>query len=124
MSETIQLVGIIVLVAIITSIVFVLQVQRRYAKALSIRHEEWENTQKRSLQIWEIQQEKCAIELEHSLTAYVQHVGTAWQEWEAKDTSLIASTVNKSQSALQLTTLEQEVVRLPFIDEVPLKKPD
>ena len=118
------LIGTIVLVAMITSIVFVLQVQRRYTKTLSARQEEWENTQKRSLQIWEIQQEKRAIELEHSLTTHVLHVGKAWAEWEAKDTSLIASTAQQSQDILRHTKLEQEVVRLPFIDAVPLKKPD
>ncbi len=118
------LIGTIILVAIVTSVFFVLLVQRRYVKTLSTRQEEWESTQKRSLQTWEIQQEKRAIELENSLTAHVQHVEVQWKEWEAKDTSLIASAVQQSQSALRRTKLEQEVVRLPYIDEVPLKAPD
>ncbi len=124
MSETMLLIGTIVLVAIITSVFFVLLVQRRYVKTLSTRQDEWESTQKRSLQTWEIQQEKRAVELENSLTAHVQHVEIQWKEWEAKDTSLIASAVQQSQSVLRRTKLEQEVVRLPYIDEVPLKEPD
>ncbi len=124
MSETMLLIGTIVLVAIITSIVFVLLVQRRYVKTLSTRQEEWKSTQNHVLQTWEIQQEKRAIELEHSLKIDVEHVDIQWKAWEAKDTSLIASTAQQSQVALQYIKLEQEVARLPCIDDVPLKKPD
>jgi len=123
-SECMLLVGTIVLVATITSAVFVLQVQRRYFMMRSARQVEWENTQKRSLQIWEIQQEKRAIELENSLAARVQRIEIAWKVWEAKDTSLIASIAQCSNATQLHTKLEKEVVRLPHTDEVPLEKLD
>ena len=124
MVEAALLIGTIVLVAIITSVVFVLQVQRRRSKAFSAHQVEWENAQKRSQQIWEIQQEKRGIELEHSLTTYVQRVKSAWEVWEANDTSRIASSAQLSNTTFLQTKLEQEVVRLPYTDEVPLKELD
>ena len=122
MGEYVLLVGTIVLVATVTSIVFVLYVQRRRSRTFSAHQVEWENVQKRSQQIWEIQQEKRGIELKHSLTTHVQRVEIAWKEWEANDTFRIASCAQQSNAALLHRKLEQEVVRLPYIDEVPLKE--
>ena len=124
MVEAVLLIGTIVLVAIVTSVVFVLQVQRSRSRAFSARRVEWENAQKRSLQIWEIQQEKRGIELEHSLKTYVQRVESAWEAWEANDTSRIASNARQSTAAFLQTKLEREVVRLPYTDEVPLEELD
>ena len=124
MGESALLIGIIVLVATVTSVLLVLQVQRRHSSAFSAHQVEWENMQKRSRQIWEIQQEKRGIELEHSLTTHVQHVELAWKAWEANDTSRIASTAEQSNATFLHTKLEQEVIRLPYTDEVPLKELD
>ena len=124
MGEYVLLAGIIILVATVTSIVFVLQVQRYRSRRFSAHLAEWENVQKRSQQIWEIQQEKRGIELEHALNTHVQRVKTAWKEWEAIDSSRIASTAKQSDTTLLHTKLEQEIVRLPYIDEVPLKELD
>ena len=121
MSEYMLLMSIIVLVATITSVVFVLQVQRRCATTFSAHLMEWENVQKRSQQIWEIQQEKRGIELDHSLSTHVQRVVSEWKIWEANDTARIAQ---QSNATLLHTKLEQEVVRLPYTDEVPLKELD
>ena len=122
MGELVLLIGTIVLVATITSVVFVLQVQRRRSRTFTGHQVEWENVQKRSLQMWEIQQEKREIELEHSLTSHVQRVQKAWKAWEANDTTHIASIVQQANATLLQTKLEQEVVRLPYIDEVSLKE--
>ncbi len=124
MGEYMLLIGTIVIVATVTSVVFVLQVQRQRSRVFTAHQVEWENVQKRSLQIWEIQQEKREIELAHSLTTHVQRLETAWKAWEAHDTSRIASTAQQSNATVLRTTLEQEVVRLPYTDEVPLKEPD
>ncbi len=118
------LIGIIILVATVTSVLFVLQVQSRRSRVFSAHQVEWENMQKRSQQIWEIQQEKRGIELEHSLTAHVQRVEMAWKAWEANDTSRIASTAQQSNATLLHTKLEQEVIRIPYTDEVPLQELD
>ncbi len=124
MGESALLIATIVLVATVTSVLLVLQVQRRHSRAFSAHQVEWENMQKRSWQIWEIQQEKRGIELEHSLTTHVQHVELAWKAWEANDTSRIASTAQQSNATFLDTKLEQEVIRLPYTDEVPLKELD
>lgn len=124
MNVNILLLSTIILVALVTSVVFVLQVQRLRFRKFSAHLVDWENAQKRSLQIWEIQQEKRAIELENSLTTTMQDVDIAWKEWEAKDASFIASTAQQSNALLLHRELEQEIVRLPFIDEVPLKDVD
>ena len=121
MGKEIVLIGVIVLVATITSVVFVLQVQKRHYATLSIHQAEWENVQKRSQQIWEIQQEKRAIELDHSLTTHVQHVERAWKVWEANDTSLIASTAEQHNTALMQIQLEKELTRLPYMEDIPLE---
>ncbi|GAC1636036.1 MAG: hypothetical protein NVS4B11_38440 [Ktedonobacteraceae bacterium] len=122
-AEQMLLISMIVLIAIVTSIVLVLQLQRHQDTRLSARRVEWENVQKRSQQIWETQQEKHAIELEHSLVASVQHMEQAWKVWEAKDRLLIASTAQQYETALAQMWLEQELARLPRTYEVPLKKP-
>ena len=124
MDQTVLLIGVIVLVATITSVVFTLQVQKRRYATLSARQAEWENAQKRSQHIWEIQQEKRATELEQSLTTHTQHVEKAWKAWEAKDTSLIASTAEHYTTTLMHIQLEKEVARLPYTDEIPLEKLD
>ena len=124
MVESVLLIGTIVLVATVTSVVFVLQVQRRRFRMFSTHQVEWENVQKRLRQIWEIQQEKRVVALEDSLTTHMQRVERTWKAWEANDTSRVASTAQQSNSALLHTKLEQEVVRLPYIDEVPLKELD
>ncbi len=124
MNVNILLMSTIILVALVTSVVFVLQVQRLRSRKFSAHLVDWENAQKRSLQIWEIQQEKRAVELENSLTTNMQDVDIAWKEWEAKDASFIASTARQSNALLLHRELEQEIVRLPFIDDVPLKDVD
>ena len=124
MGEYMLLIGTIVIVAIVTSVVFVLQVQRQRFRVFTARQVEWENAQKHSLQIWEIQQEKREIELAQSLKAHMQRVRIAWEAWEAHDTSRIASTSQQSNATILHTKLEQEIARLPYIDEVPLKKLD
>ncbi len=124
MGENTLLIGVIVLIATITSVALVLQVQKHHYATLSTRQEEWENVQKRSLQTWETQQEKRVIELDHSLTTHVQHVEMAWQTWEAKDTSLIASTAEQYNAMRMRVQLEKELTRLPYTDEIPLEKLD
>ncbi len=123
-NENILLISTIVLVAMITSVIFVLQVQRHRFKMFSAHLVEWENARKRSLQIWEMQQEKRAIELENSLSTPVQRVAKAWKAWEVNDTSLVTSIAQQSNTLLHHTELEHEIVRLPFVDEIPLKNFD
>lgn len=124
MSEYILLISIIVLVSTMTSILLVLQIQRHRYRVLSTQWEEWKNAQTRTQQIWETQQEKHIIELEHTLATHVQHVENAWRMWEAKDISLIASTAQECNATLMHVHLEQELARLLYTDEVPLEKLD
>ena len=124
MGEFVLIAGISIVVATITSVVLVLLVQKRRSKAFSAHLVEWENVQKRSQQIWEIQQEKRGIELEHALAGHVQRVKHAWKKWEAKDMSRIASAIHESNAKFLHTALEHEIVRLPYTDEVPLKESD
>lgn len=123
MGEHMLLIGTVVLVATIISVVLTLQLQKRHYTMLSTRRVEWENVQKRSQQIWETQQEKRAIELEHSLTTHVQHIENTWKAWEAKDRSQIASTAQHYEATLAQIHIEQELARLPKTDEIPLKEP-
>ncbi len=121
MGESMLLASTIVLVATFTSVIFVLLVQRRGSRLLSARQDEWENAREHSLQMWNVQQEKRLIEIERSLTTSVQRVETAWTTWEAHDASLIASIAQQARTRLLYTTLEQEIARIPSIDEVPLE---
>ncbi|GAC1388691.1 MAG: hypothetical protein NVS4B12_05530 [Ktedonobacteraceae bacterium] len=123
MGEHMLLIGTVALVATITSVVLTLQLQKRHYTMFSTRRVEWEKVQKRSQYIWETLQEKRPIELEHSLTTYIQHVEKAWKEWEAKDSAQIASTAQCYETTLGQIRVEQELARLPKTDEIPLKEP-
>ncbi len=124
MNENILLISTIVLVAVVTSVVFVLQVQRHRSKMFFAHLMDWENAQKHSLQIWEIQQEKRVVELENTLSTHVQNVAITWNAMEEKDTSLVTSIAQQSNALLLRMEQEQEIVRLPFVDEIPLKNLD
>ncbi len=120
MNEAGLLISTIVLVATFASVLFVLLVQRRRAIVLSARQLTWENAQKRSLQIWKVQQEKRVIEFEKAASIRTRQLETAWKAWEATNASLVADTAQEAHDALLRVKLEQEIARIPRTDDVPL----
>jgi len=101
--------GIISLLAATIGALIAFKIQSRVLRNTGLEHEAWQLAQEAHQSVWEGNQRKQALELEHELTRQVQQIQEAWQRWEVHDTQRLAK-----------LTLEQKLASLPRIEDVPV----
>src|SRR2546430_272790 len=118
--QLILIVGIVSLVAALLGALFALKLQYNYLNKMQAQFQAWERARESHQRNWEIQQEKCAAELEKRVACQVEKVHKDWEEWKAWDRKRIETLVKQyEESELQLH-VKRELARLPRVEDAPL----
>ncbi len=105
--------------AIIVSLLFIL-LQRRSIESTQSAQQGWERAQETRRQQWQTQQEGRLLEFERKLSAQIQQLRDAWQEWETKDAERAETLRRQYELATTQAHIEYELARLPRIEDTPL----
>ncbi len=92
--------GIISLLAATIGALIAFKIQSRVLRNTGLEHEAWQLAQEAHQSVWEGNQRKQALELEHELTRQVQQIQEAWQRWEVHDTQRLAKLIVHTHNLL------------------------
>ena len=120
MLGTLLLGGVLGIIAAIIASLIALKIHQRSFKNTSIQQQGWERAQEARQQQWQIQQEKRTAELEKKLAGSVQQVQQEWQAWEQKDAIRAQEIKQQYEAATIRAARENEVERLPYLEEASL----
>jgi hypothetical protein len=120
MSEQGSIVAIICGVAIVVSVLIVLNIHLHHLLQVRALHLTWEQERLHDQQCWEEQQEKRIDELKADFTTQVQQLQEAWHHWEFTDAALVSAQIQQYEQEMVRMNLEYEVLRLPRTEDVPL----
>src|SRR5712691_674375 len=109
MMKLVIVVGIFIMLTGIIAVVVALRIQYRILAEKHIEREAWEHAQESHQLVWEANQRKRALEVEHTLTGALKQIQKEWRQWEARNN-------DHSQKLSQ----EYALNTLPRVEETPL----
>lgn len=120
MVELLIVGGLICLLVIVTGTFIALQMQRRMLRRIHTEQDAWQHAQEGHQFQWQAGQRKQALDTERKLAAQVQEVRGEWKNWENKAEQRIGAMDQQFQTFTRRASLEQELARLPHVDDTPL----
>ena len=120
MIATIVVVCIVAVAASLAGALIALRVERGTVKSIQAEHEAWEQAQENYRRTWERKQAKRFAEAEAKFTALTQEIRADWETWAKKDAERIAALAQQYDTLEKQSQLEQELARLPHVEEMPL----
>lgn len=120
MVETIVVACIVGVIAALAGALIALRIERGAIQSIQAEHEAWEQAQENSRRIWERKQAKRFAEAEANLTTLMQGIREDWEAWKKKDAERIAALTQQYETLEKQSRLEQELARLPHVEEMPL----
>jgi len=120
MIATIVVVCIVAVAASLAGALIALRVERGTVKSIQAEHEAWEQAQENYRRTWERKQAKRFAEAEAKFTALTQEMRADWETWTKKDAERIAALAQQYDTLEKQSQLEQELARLPHVEEMPL----
>ncbi len=109
MVETLIMIGITSLLAVITGTLIALKIQSRSLKRLGIEHEAWQHSQEAYQHLWVIKQREYAQEVEQKLTRQVHLIQEEWLRRDAQNEVRFAG-----------LALEQKLAYLLRVEDIPV----
>jgi len=120
MFEIIVVICIVAIVSALIGALIALRIERGAIKSIQAEHEAWEQAQQNSRRGWETNQAKRFAEAETKITRMVQEVRADWEVWKKYDQERIAAVAQQYETLEKQSQLEQELARLPHVEEMPL----
>lgn len=120
MVETIVVACIVAIIAALAGALIALRIERGAIQSIQAEHEAWGQAQENSRRIWERKQAKRFAEAEANLTTLMQEIREDWEAWKKKDAERIANLTQQYETLEKQSRLEQELARLPHVEEMPL----
>jgi len=120
MIATIVVVCIVAVAAALAGALIALRVERGTVKSIQAEHEAWVQAQENYRHAWERKQAKRFAEAEAKFTALTREIRADWETWTKKDAERIAALAQQYDTLEKRSQLEQELARLPHVEEMPL----
>jgi type II secretory pathway pseudopilin PulG len=120
MVETIVVVCIVAIIASLFGALIALRIERGAIQGIQAEHEAWEQAQENYRRTWERKQAKRFADAEAKFAALTQSIREDWEAWKKKDTERIEALAQQYETLEKQSRLEQELARLPHVEEMPL----
>lgn len=120
MVETIVVACIVGVIAALAGALIALRIERGAIQSIQAEHEAWEQAQENSRRTWERKQTKRFAEAEVNLTTLMQGIREDWEAWKKGDAERIAALTQQYETLEKQSRLEQELARLPHVEEMPI----
>ncbi len=120
MFELIVVVCIVAIVSALIGALIALKIEGGAIKNIQAEHEAWEQAQQNSRRGWESNQVKHFAEAEKKITRVAQEIRAEWEVWKKYDQERIAAVAQQYETLEKQSQLEQELARLPHVEDMPL----